>query len=253
MTKFNLPAFIERPSPNFDERVKPVRFVVLHYTGMESGPAAIDWLCNPISKVSSHYVVEENGDIYQLVPDAKRAWHAGRGSWRGETDVNGVSVGIEIVNGGHEFGLPEYPEAQIRAVMALVDDLLERHGLDPRAVIGHSDLAPSRKPDPGEKFPWARLVANNLAIGADPVKDGSKGDHRPLFDVLGMVDRGVAVLQTGLATIGYGVEVTGVYDQITFDTVTAFQRRHRQSNPDGIVDVETLGLVNAVVGRLKRA
>lgn len=253
MKRLPLSPITDNPSPNLDERTRPIRFVVLHYTGMEDGPGAIRQLTRVESKVSCHYIVEENGNILRLVPDNKRAWHAGRGSWLGETDVNSCSIGIEIINGGHEFGLPDYPEAQIVSVMALVEDLLDRHGLDPRAVIGHSDLAPARKQDPGEKFPWQRLVNAKLAIGADPVKDGSKGDHRVLFDVLGMMDRGIAVLQTGLATIGYGVEVTGTFDKVTYDTVVAFQRRFRPANADGIVDVETLGLVNAVVTRLKRA
>lgn len=177
--------FLERPSPNFDDRGSAVDLIVLHYTGMQNAETALARLTDPaplagdypgpwqapdidpatlLARVSAHYVVDEAGQVFRLVAEDKRAWHAGVSSWEGEGDVNARSIGIEIVNGGHDFGLPEFPEAQIAAVIALVRDILTRHGLDASRVVGHSDVAPGRKLDPGEKFPWARLAAAGAAV-----------------------------------------------------------------------------------------
>jgi N-acetylmuramoyl-L-alanine amidase len=271
---------IQHPSPNFDDRKRPIRFIVLHYTGMQSADGALRVLSDPLpqreaylkeipaspllvdgrpadrvlvpapmSKVSSHYLVYEDGRVFQLVDEAKRAWHAGRGSWDGEADVNSCSIGIEIANGGHDFGLPDFPEAQIQSVMTLVHAIMERHGLDRQHVIGHSDLAPSRKPDPGEKFPWKRLAERGLSIW--PVASPEDGDQRVLFDTLGTMDSGISVIQTGLGTIGYGVEVNGTYDGVLQDIIRAFQRRFRQSKADGIIDVETVSLIGRVAAILR--
>jgi N-acetylmuramoyl-L-alanine amidase len=273
---------IQSPSPNFDERKRPIRFVVLHYTGMQSAEAALRVLSDPapmrtaylndiptnpllpdgtpapktlvpspMSRVSSHYLVYEDGRIFQLVDESKRAWHAGRGFWDGETDMNSASIGIEIANGGDDFGLPEFPEVQIERVMALVADIVRRHGLDRQHVIGHSDLAPMRKSDPGEKFPWKRFADAGLALWPQPALED--GDQRNLFDVDGMMDRGIAAVQTGLGTIGYGVTVNGILDTETRAILRAFQRRFRPSKVDGFIDVETVSLVERVAAILRPA
>lgn len=175
---------IERPSPNFDARARAVDLVVLHYTGMQGTEIALARLTDaapvagkypgpwqapdldpstPLGRASAHYVVDETGLIYRLVAEEHRAWHAGVSSWDGESDVNSRSIGIEIVNGGHDFGLPEFPLVQVDAVIALLRDILARHGLAPSRVVGHSDVAPGRKQDPGEQFPWKRLAEASVA------------------------------------------------------------------------------------------
>lgn len=155
----------QKPSPNFDERGRAVDMIVLHYTGMTSADEALDRLCDPAAKVSAHYLVDEDAAIYALVPEAKRAWHAGVGAWKGESDVNARSIGIEIVNPGHEWGYRKYPARQIDMVIALIRDIKSRHQIAPAMVLGHSDVAPQRKEDPGELFPWGKLAAEGLAIG----------------------------------------------------------------------------------------
>ncbi|WDI30378.1 N-acetylmuramoyl-L-alanine amidase [Hyphococcus flavus] len=165
---------IDAPSPNFDERGRDIDTVVLHYTGMPTGKEALERLCDPQAKVSAHYLVEENGDIYRLVDEVKRAWHAGVAYWRGDIDINARSIGIEIVNPGHAWGYRDFPEAQVTAVIALVKDICSRHKISPARVVGHSDVAPRRKEDPGEKFPWKKLADAGLALApfeGDP-KDG---------------------------------------------------------------------------------
>ena len=148
--------FIETPSPNFDERGRNIDTVILHYTGMETGQEALDRLRDPAAKVSAHYLVEENGDVYRLVEDICRAWHSGVSYWMGEIDTNARSIGIEIVNPGHAFGYRDFPKAQIDAVMVLLRDIVARHDIAPARVLGHSDVAPRRKEDPGEKVPWGQ-------------------------------------------------------------------------------------------------
>jgi N-acetylmuramoyl-L-alanine amidase len=157
---------IEAPSPNFDGRPEtvPIDMLVLHYTGMESAAAALARLCDPRSEVSVHYFVDEGGEIYRLVPERKRAWHAGISAWRGWTDINARSIGIEMVNPGHEFGYRPFPEAQMAAVMELSQDIVARHPIHARNVVGHSDVAPRRKMDPGEFFDWARLAAAGVGL-----------------------------------------------------------------------------------------
>ena len=155
---------IEAPSPNFDARGRDIDTVILHYTGMKTGAEALARLCDAAARVSAHYLVEENGDIYRMVDEANCAWHAGVGSWKGESDINARSIGIEIVNPGHEWGYRGFPDAQIAAVIALLKDILTRHDIGPARTLGHSDVAPRRKEDPGEKFPWPLLAENGLAL-----------------------------------------------------------------------------------------
>src|SRR5882724_3577295 len=156
------------PSPNHDARTAPVDILLLHYTGMQSGVTACERLCDASANVSSHYLVYEDGRVDQLVPEARRAWHAGVSSWKGETDINSRSIGIEIVNPGHEFGYRDFPEAQIEAVKTLCRDIVARHTIPAARVLAHSDVAPARKEDPGEKFPWDRLAAAGIGLWVAP-------------------------------------------------------------------------------------
>ena len=226
-----------RVSPNFGMRREAVRpeLIVLHYTGMETGEAAEAWLCDPISEVSSHYLVHEDGRITQMVREADRAWHAGRSSWRGERDVNSLSIGIEVVNPGHAFGYRDFTRAQVATVIALCRGIAERHGVRPEGVLAHSDVAPGRKVDPGERFPWSELAAAGVGhfVPPAPPQDGA---------FLAEGDRGEAVesLQSMLAVYGYGVEINGNFDRQTTQVVEAFQRHFRQSSVDGIADGSTV-------------
>jgi N-acetylmuramoyl-L-alanine amidase len=209
---------IEAPSPNFDERKLPVTMLVLHYTGMEDAASAIAWLRNPEAKVSCHYLVSEDGQVLRLVDEEKRAWHAGRSYWRGVTDVNSASIGIEIVNPGHEFGYRPFPEQQMNALIPLVADIVKRHNIRPPYVVGHSDIAPTRKEDPGELFDWARLAKLGLAMER-PTKN--------LIDPM-WTDGGFL-----LALERYGYDVR---DREA--AVRAFQRRFRPEHLDGRIDGE---------------
>lgn len=234
---------ISKPSPNFDERTLPISLIVLHYTGMENGAAALERLCDPMAKVSAHYVVDEDGSVYGLVDEEKRAWHAGVSEWEGQTNINSASIGIEIVNGGHNVPLPDgslppFPDVQINAVIALCKDIQSRHGT--LGLVGHSDVAPGRKIDPGEHFPWSGLAAAGLGY----VPSVSE-DRRILFET-GARDRGVAIVQSGLAHIGYGARVSGVMDELTGHIIEAVQRRYRPDQIDGVVDVMTMEVIKAL-------
>jgi N-acetylmuramoyl-L-alanine amidase len=232
------------PSPNHNARTTPIDILLLHYTGMRSGEAACARLTDATSNVSSHYLAYEDGRIDQLVPEARRAWHAGVGSWKGMSEINSRSIGIEIVNPGHEFGYRDFPDTQIEAVIALCRDILARHAIPPSRVLAHSDVAPGRKQDPGERFPWDRLAAAGIGlwIAPSPISEG---------DVLLPTQRGedVTMLQTMLAKFGYAAQLTGVYDEATREIVTAFQRHFRPARVDGVADrstIETLrGLLTA--------
>jgi len=206
------------PSPNFDARKLPVSMIVLHYTGMPDAEGALARLTSPEAKVSAHYLVKEDGEVIQLVDEENRAWHAGKSYWRGITDVNSASVGIEIVNPGHEFGYRNFPDEQIASVIPLVADIKERHGIGRGNIVGHSDVAPSRKEDPGELFPWGALAKRRLALPS-PTRD--------LMDPY-WTDAGFL-----LALERFGYDVTD-----TQKAVIAFQRRFRPDLIDGIVDGE---------------
>lgn len=208
--------------------------IILHYTGMESGAAALARLCDPEAKVSSHYLVHEDGRIVQLVAESRRAYHAGVSSWRGVTDINSRSIGIEIVNGGHDYGCPEFPEAQVRAVIALCRDIQARRRIGRENVLAHSDVAPGRKRDPGEIFPWRTLFEAGVGLWVEPAPL-SNGDE------LSAGDQGEAVraFKAMLADYGYGIGMTDIYDATTVDAVTAFQRHFRPQCVDGVADVST--------------
>ena len=224
---------IEAPSPNFDGRTAPPSMLVLHYTGMKTGPEALDRLRDPEAKVSSHYLVEEDGRVFRLVAEERRAWHAGVSFWRGRRNVNGDSIGIEIVNPGHEFGYRPFPEAQVERVIALVADIRTRWDIEDRDIVGHSDIAPDRKDDPGELFPWKRLSEAGHGLWAEwPAAPGAP---------IGEGEEGAAVfaLQAGLTRLGYDLPPTGQFDATTAAVVRAFQRHWRPGRVDGIADGET--------------
>jgi N-acetylmuramoyl-L-alanine amidase len=224
------------PSVNCGQRLsgRGPDMILLHYTGMLDGHAALQRLCSPDSKVSSHYVVFEDGVITQCVPESERAWHAGVSAWAGETDINSCSIGIEIVNPGHEFGYPDFPSRQIAAVIALCRGIIARRGIRADRVLAHSDVAPGRKQDPGEKFPWRLLSDSGVGLYVPPARtqDGA---------ALAVGDSGEAVreLQVNLASYGYGVATSGEYDAATAETVVAFQRHFRPAKIDGVADIST--------------
>ncbi|HXI87919.1 MAG TPA: N-acetylmuramoyl-L-alanine amidase [Parvularculaceae bacterium] len=202
---------IRSPSPNFDARDRKVDMVVLHYTGMPTGAEALARLVDPASRVSAHYLVEEDGRIHRLVEDEQRAWHAGVSSWKGESSINARSIGIEIVNPGHEWGYRKFPDAQIDSVIALVRDILKRNGISPARVLAHSDVAPARKEDPGERFPWARLAQESVAIGP---YEGAPDASIPYTDAL-----------AALREIGYEIADAAPGVPAPAAAVLAFQRR----------------------------
>jgi N-acetylmuramoyl-L-alanine amidase len=224
---------IAAPSPNFDARLAPPDMLILHYTGMTSGEAALARLRDPEARVSAHYLVEEDGRVFALVDEARRAWHAGRSFWRGRTDINARSIGIEIVNPGHEFGYRPFTAPQIEAVIALLDDIRSRWTIPDPLILGHSDVAPERKEDPGELFPWDALAARGHGLWANP-GEGRGGE-------LGPGDEGLGVLtfQSALARFGYQCPRTGVFDDHTRIVTVAFQRHWRPSRFDGQADPQT--------------
>jgi N-acetylmuramoyl-L-alanine amidase len=226
----------DAPSPNFDSRRAPPDMLVLHYTGMKTAREAIARLCDPEARVSAHYVVDEDGSIVRLVDEARRAWHAGRGAWQGETDCNAASIGIEIVNPGHEFGYRDFPDPQIDAVISLISDIRTRWTIPDARVIGHSDLAPERKQDPGERFPWKRLAGSGHGMWFEPASERVAALGAPLG--VGDEGLGVMVLRAGLHRLGYALTPGGDYDEATRLTVEAFQRHWRPSRVDGIADGE---------------
>jgi len=262
-------SLIERPSPNFDARTRKVDLVVLHYTGMQDAETALARLTDPapkagrypgpwapadlpadadLGRVSAHYVVAEDGRVFRLVEETNRAWHAGVANWDGESDVNARSIGIEVVNGGHDFGLPPYTEPQLAALEGLLVDILARHALGPHRVVGHSDVAPARKLDPGEHFPWARLAARGLSLW--PLTPTAP------YGPLAAGPEDVIATQEALAAFGYGLQVTGEVDEATEAVVCAFQRRFRPRRIDGRIDSETAAILADVgdqAARLKIA
>ncbi|WP_353203555.1 N-acetylmuramoyl-L-alanine amidase [Sphingomonas sp.] len=218
---------IDTPSPNFDERLLPVSIVVLHYTGMQTAEAAIERLRDPAAKVSAHYLIAEDGQVLRMVAEEKRAWHAGKSRWRGIEDVNSASIGIEIVNPGHEFGYRPFLEEQIDALIPLLAGIKERYGITRGNVVGHSDIAPTRKQDPGELFPWSRLAKVRLALPRPTQK---------LMDPM-WTDAGFLI---ALERFGYDVS-----DKLA--AIVAFQRRFRPELIDGVIDGECRSILLALL------
>ena len=217
---------IDCPSPNHDERSLPVSMLVLHYTGMQSASAALDRMTDPAAKVSAHYMIAEDGTVVRLVDEARRAWHAGASYWRGIRDVNSASVGIELVNPGHEHGYVPFPEPQMAALLTLAGEIVARHRIEPVMVVGHSDIAPTRKIDPGELFDWPRLAQAGLALATPPA------DIDPNWTDEGTLH--------ALARFGYDVADPRA-------ALSAFQRRFRPSRFDGVIDAETRSILLALL------
>lgn len=237
------------PSPNFEPRARGCspNLLLLHYTGMASATAAIGWLADPRSKVSSHYVVDEDGSVTQLVPEALRAWHAGVARWAGETDINSVSIGIEIQNPGHAAGYPDFPPEQTRSVAALAADIVGRWSIAPERVLAHSDVAPTRKIDPGEKFDWGALAAAGVGrfVTPEPVDPHDRGLQ------LGHAGAAVAAVQELLARYGYAVEAHGELDERTHAVIAAFQRHFRPARVDGRIDQSTITTLERLTAGLQ--
>ena len=213
-------------SPNFDDRLSstPIDMLVIHYTGMKSAKAALDRLCDPQAKVSAHYIIDEDGDVIPLVDESKRAWHAGIASWRGKSDINARSVGVELVNPGHDFGYQNFPKSQMAALIDLLLGILSRHSIPARNVVGHSDVAPSRKIDPGERFDWAGLAAEGIGLWPHEADIGNK-----TLDITAML-------------LEYGYDVT-----IPAFAITAFQRHFHPETVNKIVDFKTLGRLKRLI------
>ena len=227
---------VESPSPNHDQRPagKAIDILLLHYTGMRDAEAARQRLRDPAAKVSSHYLIEEDGLIHRLVDESRRAWHAGVSYWAGERDINGISIGIELVNPGHDFGYRTFPQPQMAALIELGRDILGRHPIPAARVLGHSDVAPSRKIDPGELFDWHALAGAGIGLWPAPAP--------------GPAD--LASVQRALARYGYEVEPSGELDAATSDALQAFQRHFRPALIDGRADGETVALLHGLVKRL---
>ena len=238
---------LDRPSPNHGPRASagPIDILLLHYTGMESAENALTWLCDVRSEVSSHYFVFEDGRVARLVSEARRAQHAGVANWAGETDINSRSIGIEIANPGHEFGYGPFPPAQIDALTTVCKGILGRHPIPPQRVLGHSDVAPTRKADPGELFPWRELHQAGIGhyVRPTPTRPGAK---------FALGDRGEDVihLRQLFRNYGYGIAVSDEFDAQMEAVVVAFQRHFRPARVDGIVDVSTRETLDRLIGSL---
>ena len=229
---------VVRPAVNVEPRAPGMSpdILLMHYTGFDTCENAVRWLEIADSRVSCHYVIDVDGTVIQMVPEALRAWHAGLSVWRGVTDINSCSIGIEIQNPGHDRGYPDFPAAQIDAVIALSQDIIARHGISPERVLAHSDIAPHRKIDPGEKFDWARLARAGVGHWVTPAlvsPGGVSGDHGASGAAL------IETVQRQLQLYGYGLEVTGEMDERTTLIVKAFQRHFRPARVDGIIDHST--------------
>lgn len=224
-------------SPNFGPRKADaaIQYIVLHYTGMPDSAAALNWLCNKKSYVSSHYFIYENGRVVQLVNEDKRAWHAGESYWQGLTDLNSYSIGIEIANPGHEFGYIPFPDEQIAAVIRLCKEICVRRNILPGDIVAHSDIAPDRKQDPGELFPWDKLFAANVGLWVEPEKitEDDMGNH---FDN----EKGKQEIISLLQQYGFNCSFAATNQAQLENFVVAFQRHHRPERVDGIADLSTI-------------
>lgn len=222
------PPAVDAPSPNHEPRPagRGVDMLILHYTGMSTGEAALARLRDPAAKVSAHYVIETDGTVYALVPETQRAWHAGAAAWAGAQDINDRSIGVELVNPGHELGYRLFPEPQMAALISLGRAIRARHPIPSHRVLGHSDVAPQRKADPGELFNWERLAAHELGVVPAPVPPPAEMPR-------------VAWFQAQLAAVGYAVPDSGHFDSATRNVLTAFQRHFRREDVRGMRDRQT--------------
>ena len=235
---------IDRPSPNHDARPKghAIDILLLHYTDMATARAALTRLTDRSARVSAHYCVDEDGTVYRLVPEKGRAWHAGVSYWAGATDINARSIGVELVNPGHTCGYRHFPEAQMQALEGLAKGILARHPIPAHRVLGHSDVAPARKVDPGELFDWQRLARAGIGVWPQPLGFPDPGPA--------VVPRAIADVQSKLGRFGYDVVVTGIIDRATRQALSAFQRHFRPARFDGAPDGETRRLLTALVAQI---
>ena len=241
-------SFIDRPSPNHNERQRPISLLIMHYTDMADVEAALSRLCDPACEVSAHYLIDKQGRIYRLVDESRRAWHAGVSCWQGERDVNSASIGIELDHAGHNHAghdanrtMAAFPAAQMAALTALASDIIARHGILPANVLGHSDVAPGRKIDPGEAFDWQALAAAGIGLWPDDLPIENVGALR-----LGDEGPAVNALRQTLAAYGYDIAVSGGFDAAMEAVICAFQRHFRPQKIDGIADAQTRTLIYAV-------
>jgi N-acetylmuramoyl-L-alanine amidase len=204
--------------------------IVLHYTGMESAADALARMCDPVSEVSAHYMVDEDGVVYRLIAEDMRAWHAGISYWAGSTDINDRSVGVELVNPGHEFGYREFSEPQMTALEELAHSIIARHSIPAHRVLGHSDIAPTRKFDPGELFDWRRLAQNGIGVWSDAIAEPDSPD--------------LSQVSAPLAHYGYQVD-----EATPAPAIMAFQRHFRPTNIDGVIDSETFARLGDLCAR----
>lgn len=247
MRNFNLKEnFIAYPSPNHDLRKggqNTIDTLVIHYTGMISAQKALERMVSPSAKVSAHWCIDEDGTIYKIVPENLRAWHAGISWWRGRRDLNDVSIGIEIVNPGHEFGYRPFTPPQMNSLVNLCQEILKRNPIHPLNVVAHSDIAPDRKKDPGELFDWSRLARKGIGIWPNSIKKSPW--HRPLK--LNDHNSEVKLWQSKLAELGYGLVQDGIYGENTELVVMAFQRHYRQARIDGVLDHGTSNILDHLI------
>ena len=233
---------IQRPSPNFNQRDLPISILVVHFTHMHTAELALQRLTDTAAQVSAHYLISKTGEIYQLVEESKRAWHAGVSSWRGEKDVNSASIGIELDYAPPDEGpAPDYDPHLLQSLIELSGDIVQRHSIAPRNVVGHSDVAPARKVDPGVKMEWPRLARHGVGLWIDPPATQA-------VDALRLGDTGpaVAAFQKAMSSYGYGINQDGVFNAETQQVVSAFQRHFRREKVDGIADAQTQTLIYAL-------
>ncbi|MDC0073247.1 N-acetylmuramoyl-L-alanine amidase [Alphaproteobacteria bacterium] len=233
-------------SENFDNRKSKIEMIVIHYTGMHSRDLALKKLCNRSSKVSSHYLIDEQGEIYYLVDESKRAWHAGFSSWFNESDINSLSIGIELVNPGHEINYLPFTELQMNSLEKLVLELKSRYSILKKNIVGHSDVAPLRKSDPGELFDWDRLAKKGLAFSPD-----IEQKIKPLTAKYNDKGENVFIIQEALYLCGYKIIIDGLYGISTQKIVKAFQRRFRRILVNGNVDSQTSKILFSAVNSYK--
>lgn len=218
---------IKTPSPNFNERLAPLDILLIHYTDMVSSKEALNWLINPLSQVSAHYLIDETGSIYQMVEEDKRAWHAGTSYWKDQTDINSASIGIELANPGHSHGYHPFPEIQIESLLKLSEGIRKRWNIPPSRILGHSDVAPQRKQDPGHLFPWETVAKEGLG----------------LWPEMAHVDKSLDVIKS-LSQIGYEISSPT-------HALLAFQRHFQPHKLDGVADEETLSLLQGLLNAHK--
>ena len=230
---------VDHPSPNHGPRPPGgvIDMLILHYTGMPTAAEALARLCSPAAQVSAHYLIDEDGAVLRLVAEERRAWHAGVAFWAGRRDINSASIGIELVNPGHDFGYRPFPEPQMAALESLCRAILSRHPIPARYVLGHSDVAPQRKTDPGELFDWRRLAQAGIGLWPEGTAPATAAQS-------------VAEAQRLLAAIGYETPQSGRFDDATRRVISAFQRHFRPARCDGALDAETGDRLAAVAAAI---